>query len=76
MTDDVFDNGKIILGKVIRIKEYIYKNADDITEVADLIKDLEDLEDLDEDTIVAVNYDNPMGYTIEYWTYNDIVNKP
>lgn len=73
MTDDLFDNGKILLGKVIRVKEYICKNADDITEVADLIKDLEDL---DEDTIVAINYDNPMGWTIEYWTYNDIVNKP
>ena len=73
MFDDVYDNGEIILGKVIWVKEYICKNADDITEVKDLINDLEDL---DADAIVGVNYDHGMGYSIDYWTHNDIVNRP
>lgn len=73
MFDSVYDNGTIILGKVKWVKDYICKNADNITELKDLIHDLEDL---DADTIVAVNYDLGMGYSIDYWTYNDIVNKP
>jgi hypothetical protein len=73
MFDQVYDNGSMILGKIIWVKEYICRNEDDITEVTDIIHDLEDL---DADTIVAVNYNHPMGYTIDYWTYNDIVNKP
>jgi hypothetical protein len=69
---NVYDNGRIILGEVILVKEYICKNADDITEVADII---EDLENLDADAIVAVNYDHPMGYTIEYWSNDNIVDE-
>ena len=73
MFDNVYDNGEIVLGKVKWVKKYIRENAEDITEVEDILKDLEDL---DTDTIVAVNYDHGMGYSIDYWTYNDIVNKP
>lgn len=68
---NVYDNGRIILGEVIFVKDYICKNAEDINEIADII---EDLEDLDADAIVAVNYDNPMGYTIEYWHKDHIVD--
>lgn len=73
MFDNVYDNGEIILGKVIWVKEYICKNTHNITEVKDLINDLEKLYIND---IVAINYDQGMGYSIDYWTYNDIVNKP
>ena len=80
MFDNVYDNGEIVLGKVIWVKKYIRENADDITEVEDILKDLEEIvakcDNLDADTIVAVNYDHGMGYSIDYWTYNDIVNKP
>lgn len=69
---NVYDNGRIILGEVILVKDYICKNADDITEVADII---EDLENLDADAIVAVNYDHPMGYTLEYWSNDHIVDE-
>lgn len=72
MFDDIYDNGEYLLGKVINIKEYICKNAEDISEVKDLIKDLEDL---DADAIVCINYNHPMGYSIEYWTYNDKVKE-
>lgn len=73
MFDDIYDNGTIILGKVKWVKDYICKNADNIAELKDLIHDLEDL---DANTIVAINYDLGMGYSIDYWTYEDIVNKP
>ena len=62
--DKVYDNGTTILGNICNVKEYICRNADEIWEVEYLIKDLEDY---DENTIVAVNYDCGMGYSIEYW---------
>jgi hypothetical protein len=73
MFDNVYDNGEIVLGKVIWVKKYIRENADDITEVEDILKDLEELYIND---IVAIHYDHGMGYSIDYWTYNDIVDKP
>ena len=36
---------------------------------------LKDLEELSNETIVAINYDNGMGYTIDYWHENDIIKE-
>ena len=67
---EIYDNGEMVLGSVYYVKEYICKNCEDIEEVKDLVNDLEDL---DEDTIVAINYDNGMGYSIDWWTKKDKV---
>lgn len=69
--NNVYDNGAMIIGSVYNIKEYVCRNADDIEEIKDLIKDLEDI---DEDSIVMVNYDNGMGYSIEWWNKSHLVN--
>ena len=34
-----------------------------------------DLEELSNETIVAINYDLGMGYSIDYWHENDIVQE-
>lgn len=73
MFDQVYDNGKCVLGKIKWVKEYICKIADDPADIKEIV---EDLEDFDEDVIVSLNYDHPMGYNYEYWTYENIVNKP
>ncbi len=70
MFDDVYDNGECVLGKVINVKEYICKNAEDPEEIREIIHDLEDL---DASSIVCINYNHPMGYSIEYWTQEDQV---
>lgn len=67
---NIYDNGMMILGVVYDVKEYIARNCEDVSEIKELI---EDLEDLDADDIVCVNYDNPMGYSINYWKKDDIV---
>ena len=67
---EVYDNGERILGTIYNVKDYICRNCDDFEEVKEII---EDLEDLDEDTIVCVNYDNGMGYIINYWKTRDRV---
>lgn len=69
--NNVYDNGEMVLGSIYNVKEYICRNADDIEEIKDLI---EDLEDIDEDSIVMVNYDNGMGYSIEWWNKSHLVN--
>ena len=66
----IYDNGESLLGSIYNVKEYICRNAEDISEIEDLINYLEDF---DEDTIVAINYDNGMVYHIDYWIKNNIV---
>lgn len=63
-TNFVYDNGEMVLGNVYNLKDYLCRNCEDYEEIKEII---EDLEDLDEDTIVALNYDNGMGYSMDYW---------
>lgn len=67
----VYDNGTMVLGEVKKIKEYLvkYSENEDLG-VKDILKELEDEE---EDTIVAINYDLGMGYSIDYWSKNDYI---
>lgn len=69
--NNVYDNGTMVLGSVYNVKDYICRNCDDLEEVKELI---EDLENFDENVIVAVNYDSGMGYSIDYWGQECIVN--
>lgn len=59
----IYDNGEMALGTVKDMKKYILENSD-VEEEKDL---LEDLSELEEDIIVCVNYDNGMGYTLDWW---------
>lgn len=68
----IYDNGEMVLGTIYDVKNYICRHCDDMSEIKDIIHDLEDF---DEDTIVAINYDNGMGYSIDYWTKQDIVEE-
>lgn len=70
--DKVYDNGTMVLGNVKNLKDYICRNCGDLEEVKEIIQDLEDL---DEDTIVALNYDCGMGYSMDYWKKDDKVSK-
>lgn len=78
---NIYDNGKLMLGNVQdlimeterEIKEDINMLDDDI--VKDILKELKELRDIDYDMVVCINYDNGMGYTIDYWSSKDIVKK-
>lgn len=72
----VYDNGYYLLGQVDKVIEHCKNNitTSDMEElVYDIIKELE--EDYNNNDIVSIYYDNPMGYTIEKWDAKDIVNK-
>lgn len=69
--ENIYDNGEICLGKVEKIKKYLISNAEETWEIEDI---LDDLKILNNDDIVAINYDNGMGYSIDFWTKDDKVN--
>lgn len=68
---EIYDNGEKVLGRIYDLKEYICRNCEDITEVKEII---EELENYDEDTIAVINYSNGMGYLIDYFTIKDKMN--
>lgn len=68
----IYDNGEILLGKVKDIIEYTKKQETIDEEMEEILQDLKDFED---NTIVAINYDNGMGYTIDYWDEKDILEE-
>lgn len=69
--ENIYDNGEICLGKVEKIRQYLIDNTEETWEIEDI---LEELKTLNNDNIVAINYDNGMGYSIDCWTKNDKVN--
>ena len=68
---NIYDNGEICLGEVKRIIEYFNTIGADIEEYEEI---LEELKKLNDDDIVAINYDHGMGYSIDWWTKNDKIN--
>lgn len=74
----IYDNGALMLGNVQMIINEIEKELkNDIdmlgVDMEELIKDLKELRDVDHEMVVCINYDNGMGYTIDYWSSEDIV---
>lgn len=71
--NNIYDNGEIILGTKKDIVRYLQNNiatSDMEEEIYEILKDIEEEE---ENTILAINYDNGMGYTIDYWQESDKV---
>lgn len=74
----IYDNGALMLGNVQmvinEVEEELKNNIDMFcADMEDILKDLKELRDIDYEMVVCINYDNGMGYTIDYWTSKDIV---
>ena len=69
---NIYDNGRLCLGEVGKIRQQLTDNAEETWEIEDILEELKEFED---NTIVAINYDNGMGYSIEYWTTKDIITQ-
>lgn len=77
---NIYDNGALMLGNVQMVINEIekeLKNGVDMfcTDMEDILKELKELRDIDYEMVVCINYDNGMGYSIDYWSSNDIINK-
>lgn len=68
---NIYDNGEMCLGEVGKIRQHLIDNAEETWEIEDI---LEELKELNDDDIVAINYDNGMGYSINWWTKDDKIN--
>ena len=73
----IYDNGAIMLGNVKMVREEIQKEIKENVDMfcADMEEILKDLEELSNETIVAINYDCGMGYSIDYWHEDDIIKE-
>ena len=71
----LYDNGEILLGRKKDVVNQIYntmleeENDEEYTEI------LEDIKDFEDNTILAINYDNGMGYSIDWWEEKDEVKQ-
>ena len=75
--DCIYDNGAIMLGSVKMVREVTQKAIKENVDMFcdDMEEILKDLEELSNETIVAINYDNGMGYSIDYWHEDDIIKE-
>ena len=73
--NNIYDNGAIMLGNVKMVKEEIKRQMEQDIDMcfADMEEILKDLEEFANETIVAINYDCGMGYSIDYWQEDDKV---
>lgn len=74
----IYDNGSLMLGNVqdliMEIERQKRASVDMLdADMDELLKDLKELRDIDYNMIVCINYDNGMGYTIDYWRENDSI---
>lgn len=68
----LYDNGEILLGNVSDILEYTKRQIEgQLIDEEDYEEIIETLKDLKLDTIVAINYDNGMGMSFDWWTKED-----
>jgi len=73
---NIYDNGALLLGKATTILTYWKNHYDeDLEQIEEIMNELRELIAIDNTMIVCINYENPMGYTIDYWSDNDIINK-
>ena len=77
---DVYDNGALMLGRVDKVIEEIEREIKEdldmvFTDKNEVLEELKDYYKLDSNMIVCINYENPMGYTIDYWYSNDIIRE-
>ena len=68
MLNCVYDNCEKIIGNVKNVKQYVENNCEDYEEVKDMIEELKNFE---ENTMIVLDYNNGMGFTIDYWTEKD-----
>jgi len=70
--NNLYDNGEMLLGTKRDILEYTKRqNEAQLIEEEDYQEIVETLEDLEDNTIICINYDNGMGMTFDWWEDTD-----
>lgn len=71
----IYDNGYKLLGTVKDIRKDIENNIRTSDMEEQLYEILEELKECKDNDIVVIDYDNPMGYTIDFWEEKDLVKE-
>lgn len=69
----IYDNGTCLLGKVKQIKEIIGKQTSEDEMLIEIYEELNNY--FKDNDIVCINYDNGIGYSIDYWNEDSIVKE-
>lgn len=69
----IYDNGTCLLGKVKQIKEMIGKQTSEDEMLIEIYEELNNY--FKDNDIVCINYDNGIGYSIDYWNEDSIVKE-
>ena len=74
----IYDNGALMLVNVqdliMEIERQKRASIDMLdVDMDEILKDLKELRGIDYEMVVCINYDNGMGYALDYWTSKDIV---
>ena len=76
----IYDNGALMLGNVqdliMEIEREIKEDIDLLgADMEDILNELRKLRDIDYETVVCINYENYnyQGYSLDYWSSQDIV---
>lgn len=69
----LYDNGEILLGRKKDVVNQIYNNMLEEENDEEYTEILEDIKDFEDNTIIAINYDNGMGYSIDVWDEKDVI---
>ena len=68
----IYDNGTYLLGRKKDIYEMTIPHVNDDQEALEL---LYELKDYDDESILCIDYSNPLGYSIIEWKSKDALNK-
>lgn len=77
--DKIYDNGALMIGNVDNVIKEIEKEIKEnvgmiFIDQEELLKELKEIKN-DGAEIVYINYENPMGYELNYWYKEDIVKE-
>lgn len=83
MNNKIYDNGSVLLGRKKDILEYTNKEIEHFKKVGDdyvvetfemILEEVNYFKDYSDDMILAVNYDNGMSISIDFWEEKDVIN--
>ena len=74
---NIYDNGALMIGNIndviAEVEKEMKENIDMVfTDQEELLQELKEIKE-DGAEIVYINYEQPMGYELNYWMKNDIV---
>lgn len=68
----IYDNGTCLLGRKKNIYGIALTRANDDQAALEL---LYEIKDYDDESILCIDYSNPLGYSITEWKSKDVINK-